>query len=132
MIGPWKTSITVPTFKRFSTGVFSIVAGEFVAAGKTPFTSFPWTFVRFFTCKKQNYHYLMIPYIIQNFLYYLNLYFSAIKLFSDRQIRATVWKKKHCEHMIWRQKAQDFEVFNNSRTFSKKKKKKINRLQFFH
>lgn len=55
MIWTWKTSITMTAFEWFSSSMLSIMSGEFITAGKSPFTSFPWTLVRFFSWNWQKY-----------------------------------------------------------------------------
>ena len=51
MITAWKATVTMTTFEWLSTGVFSIVTGQLIATRKSPFTTFPRTLVRLFTCK---------------------------------------------------------------------------------
>lgn len=42
----------MPAFERFRSGVLSVVAGEFIAAGKAPFASIPGAFVGFLACMR--------------------------------------------------------------------------------
>ena len=50
VIWPWKASITVDAFKRFSSCVLTIVSSKFIRACEPPITTFPWTFIRFLPC----------------------------------------------------------------------------------
>lgn len=48
MVGPRKRSFTYGTLKWFSSGVFSVMACEFVRSGKSPFAFGPLALIRFF------------------------------------------------------------------------------------
>lgn len=48
-----ETTITMTAFEWFGSSVFSVVSRQLIWSSKSPFTSFPRTFVRFFSWKKR-------------------------------------------------------------------------------
>lgn len=84
MIWTWKATIAMTAFKWLSTGVFSIVTCKLITARKSPFTTFPWTLVRFFAWKNKQKNRVKILMIksnqIRNRIKNGNCYWSAVPL----------------------------------------------------